>query len=250
MSPKQGMRKIDEVERIVISEAGFRKNFYNYIKRVTGRQSLRAFIWQELVFALFGSLPTAAGSVLRTAVYRPLLGKIGSDCFIEEGVRFRIPQGVFLGNRVFIGKGCDIDVEYPESKIRIGDDVHISRDTILLAGVGKVIVHDHVNIGARSFIYGHGGVEIGKNSLLADNVRLIAGNHEYKDASKLIRLQGGYAKKTIIGQDVWLGSSVIVLGGVTVGDGAVVGAGAVVTENIPGYSIAVGVPAKVIGKRE
>jgi len=49
---------------------------------------------------------------------------------------------------------------------------------------------------------------------------------------------------------VWLGSSVIVLGGVTVADGAVVGAGAVVTKDIPGYSIAAGTPAKVIGKRE
>jgi galactoside O-acetyltransferase len=211
---------------------------------------LRAFIWQEFIFAFFGSLPTALGAVLRAGVYGLLLGKIGSSCFIEEGVRIRIPQKVFLGNRVFIGKGCDIDVEYPESEIRIGDDVHISRDTTLLAGVGQAIVHDYVNIGARSFIYGHGGVEIGKNSLLADNVRLIAGNHRYKDASKLIRLQGGYAKKTTIGEDVWLGSSVIVLGGVTVGDGAVVGAGAVVTKNIPSYSVAMGVPAKVVGKRE
>ncbi|MFQ6066720.1 MAG: DapH/DapD/GlmU-related protein [bacterium] len=250
MSPKQGMREIDEVKRIVVSEAGLRENFYNYIKRVTGRQSVKTFIWQELVFAFFGNLPTAAGSVLRAAVYRGLLGKLGSDCFIEEGVRFRIPQRVFLGDRVFIGKGCDIDVEYPESEIRIGDDVHISRDTIFLAGVGKTIIHDHVNIGPRSFIYGYGGVEIGKNSLLADNVRVMAGIHRYQDASKLIRLQGALVKKTTIGQDVWLGSSVMVLAGVTVGDGGVVGAGAVVTKDIPSYSVAAGVPAKVIGKRE
>jgi len=244
------MRRIDTANRIAISEAGFRKNFYDYIKRVTGRESLGAFIWQESIFGLFGSLPTAVGTVLRTSVYRSLLGKVGSNCFIEEGTRFRIPQKIFLGNRVFIGKGCDIDAEYPDSEIRIGDDVHISRDTIILTGVGKAIVHDHVNIGARSFIYAHGDVEIGKDSLLADHVRLVAGNHEYRDASKLIRLQGGYGKKIRIGQDVWLGSSVIVLGGVTVGDGAVVGAGAVVTKDIPGYSIAVGAPAKVIGKRE
>ena len=171
MSLKQGMREIDKVERIVISEAGLRANINNYVKRVTGRQSLKAFIWQEFIFAFFGNLPTAVGSVLGAAAYRSLLGKIGSNCFIEEGVRFRIPQRVFLGDRVFIEKGCDIDVEYPESEIRIG-------------------------------------------------------------------------------QDVWLGSSVIVLRGVTVHDGAVVGPVAVVTKNIPSYSIAGGVPTKVIGKRE
>lgn len=244
------MRGIDEGVRIEISKAGLRDNLYKYIKRVTGGRSFYPFIYQELIFALFASLPTALGSVLRASAYGSLLGKIGSSCFIEEGVRLRIPKKIFLGNRVFVGKNCDLDVEYPDSEIRIADDVHISRDTIILAGIGKTIINERVSIGAGSFIYGSSGVEIGKDSLLADNVRVMAGGHRYKDASKLLRLQEPWAKKTTIGQDVWLGSSVIVLGGVTVADGAVVGAGAVVTKDIPGYSIAAGTPAKVIGKRE
>lgn len=244
------MRGIDEGIRIEISKAGLRDNFYKYIQRVTGRRSLGPFVCQELIFALFANLPTALGSVLRTGVYRSLLGKLGSSCFIDEGVRFRIPKKIFLGDRVFIGKNCDLDVEYPDSEIRIADDVHISRDTIILAGVGKTIINERVSIGVGSFIYASSGVEIGKDSLLADNVRVMAGGHRFKDASKLLRLQEPWVKKTTIGQDVWLGSSAIVLGGLTVGDGAVVGAGAVVTKDIPSYSIAVGVPAKVIGKRE
>ena len=242
--------EINVDQRMVISEAGLRENVDKYIERVTGRRSFGPFIYQELIFALFANLPTVLGSVLRTGIYRSLLGKMGSNCFIEEGVRLRIPQKIFLGDRVFIGKNCDIDVEYLDSEIRIGDDVHISRDTVILAGVGKTIINERVSIGAGSFIYGSSGVEIGKDSLLADNVRVMAGSHRYKDASKLIRLQGAEAKKTTIGQDVWLGSSVIVLAGVTVGDGAVVGAGAVVTKDLPSYSIATGVPAKVVGKRE
>ena len=242
--------EINVDQRMVISEAGLPENFRKYIERVTGRRSFGPFIYQELIFALFANLHTALGSVLRTGIYGSLLGKMGSNCFIEEGVRLRIPQKIFLGDRVFIGKNCDIAVEYLDSEIRIGDDVHISRDTVILAGVGKTIINERVSIGAGSFIYGSSGVEIGKDSLLADHVRVMAGSHRYKDASKLIRLQGGYAKKTTIGLDVWLGSSAIVLGGVTVGDGAEVGAGAVVSKDIPGYSIAVGVPAKVIGKRE
>jgi len=242
--------EINVDQRMVISEAGLRENVDKYIERVTGRRSFGPFIYQELIFALFANLPTALGSVLRTGVYRSLVGKMGSNCFIEEGVRLRIPQKIFLGDRVFIGKNCDLDVEYLDSEIRIGDDVHISRDTVILAGVGQTIINERVSIGAGSFVYGSSGVEIGKDSLLADHVRVMAGSHRYKDASKLIRLQGACAKKTTIGQDVWLGSSAIVLGGVTVGDGAVVGAGAVVTNDIPRYSIAGGVPAKVIGKRE
>lgn len=54
---------------------------------------------------------------------------------------------------------------------------------------------------------------------------------------------------TVIGNDVWLGARVIVLGGVTISDGAVVGAGSVVTRDIGPYEIWAGNPAKFIRKR-
>ena len=53
------------------------------------------------------------------------------------------------------------------------------------------------------------------------------------------------SKKTIIGNDVFIGANVTVLDGVKIADGAVIGAGAVVVNDIPAYAIAVGVPAKV-----
>lgn len=56
-------------------------------------------------------------------------------------------------------------------------------------------------------------------------------------------------KRTVIGNDVFIGVNVTVLDGVRIGDGAVIGAGAVVTEDIPPYAIAVGVPAKVVKMR-
>jgi virginiamycin A acetyltransferase len=52
-----------------------------------------------------------------------------------------------------------------------------------------------------------------------------------------------------IGNDVFIGINVTVLDGVKIGDGAVIGAGAVVVNDIPPYSIAVGVPAKVVKYR-
>lgn len=50
----------------------------------------------------------------------------------------------------------------------------------------------------------------------------------------------------IIGNDVWIGSRVIILPGVHIGDGAIIGAGAVVSINIPDYGIAVRVPTKAV----
>ena len=52
-----------------------------------------------------------------------------------------------------------------------------------------------------------------------------------------------------IGNDVWIGFRVVILGGVKIGDGAVIGAGAVVTKDVPPYAVVGGVPAKIIKYR-
>ncbi|SHN24235.1 CatB-related O-acetyltransferase [Mucilaginibacter sp. OK098] len=55
--------------------------------------------------------------------------------------------------------------------------------------------------------------------------------------------------KTKIGNDVWIGVNAIILDNVTIGNGVIIGAGAVVTNDIPPYAVAVGVPAKIIRYR-
>lgn len=56
-------------------------------------------------------------------------------------------------------------------------------------------------------------------------------------------------KKLIIGNDVWIGERVMIMGGLTIGNGAVIGAGAIVTKDVPPYSVVAGVPAKVLKYR-
>jgi len=98
-------------------------------------------------------------------------------------------------------------------------------------------------------IYGHGGVEIGDQSLVAMHCCILSSEHTVPARPEIIRNQPDRLLPTRIGRDVWLGAGVKVLGGVTIGDGCVVGAGAVVTGNLAPYSIAVGVPARVVSQR-
>jgi acetyltransferase-like isoleucine patch superfamily enzyme len=55
--------------------------------------------------------------------------------------------------------------------------------------------------------------------------------------------------QTVLGNDVWIGSDVIIKHGVTIGDGALAAAGAVVVKDVPPYAIVGGVPAKVMKYR-
>ncbi|HII4508586.1 TPA: hypothetical protein ACY4R8_001825 [Clostridium perfringens] len=52
-----------------------------------------------------------------------------------------------------------------------------------------------------------------------------------------------------IGNDVWIGYGIIIIGGVAIGDGAVIGAGSIVTKDVPPYTIVAGQPVKEIRKR-
>jgi acetyltransferase-like isoleucine patch superfamily enzyme len=56
-------------------------------------------------------------------------------------------------------------------------------------------------------------------------------------------------KRVTVGNDVWIGERVMIMGGISIGDGAVIGAGAIVTKDVPPYAIVVGVPAKIIRYR-
>lgn len=112
---------------------------------------------------------------------------------------------------------------------------------------------------------------IGRFCSIASNVQLINGTHPTKRFASTH--PAFYAKKTPvgngfvgndkfeefrytsngrsleIGNDVWIGSQVILLGGIKIGDGSIIAAGSVVTKDVPPYTIVGGVPARVIRKR-
>jgi len=93
-------------------------------------------------------------------------------------------------------------------------------------------------------------VEIGAYSMLASDVMIVGGDHQFYEPGKPIIFSGRPPMpKTLIGRDCWIGVRAIIMAGVKIGDGAIVAAGAVVTKDIPPYTLAAGVPAKPIGQR-
>lgn len=87
-------------------------------------------------------------------------------------------------------------------------------------------------------------VTIGDRVLFATGVSLITATHETSLQSRRDNIE--YAEPITIGDDCWLAANVTVLPGVTIGKGCTIGAGAVVTKSIPDYSVAMGVPARVV----
>lgn len=102
-------------------------------------------------------------------------------------------------------------------------------------------IGDHVNFNGMS-ISGNGRVEIGDYFHSGTGCQIITSFHNYQ--GKAIPYDETYIDKAVrIGDCVWLGNNVIVLGGVEIGEGAIVQAGSVVCKDIPAYAIAGGHPA-------
>ena len=94
-------------------------------------------------------------------------------------------------------------------------------------------------------------VEIGEHCMFANGCFVTDADHRFDDPDKPVPWQGFTSKgPTRVGDNVWCGANVVITGGVTVGRRSVIGANSVVTEDIPEFSVAAGVPARVLRRIE
>lgn len=115
--------------------------------------------------------------------------------------------------------------------------------------IGDPIVTIGKNFYINAFCHILGEVNIGDDVLIGPKVTIWGRDHGTR-ADELIRKQPHIKESINIGNDVWIGANATILKGVSIGNGAVIGAGSIVTKDIPEFSIAVGVPAKVIKLRK
>lgn len=165
-------------------------------------------------------------SSLRYIFWKCFLKKVGSNVTIMKSVSFTNPSKIYIGNKVLIGSYT------------------------LIINEGDVIIGDNVHISSYCLFSGKGNITIGDNVMFGSGVKIISSNHGFSKLDIPMIMQEETYADIKIENDVWVGTNVIILKGVTISEGAIIGAGAVVKKDVPPYSIVGGVPAKIIKYRE
>lgn len=192
---------------------------------------------------------------LRGLWHKIFIKKSKGLLFVGKRVQLKCRGKMIFKGTTLIEDGVKIDA-LSRGGIEVGENFSIGRNSIIeCTGVirelgEKLTIGKNVGIAANAFISMRGPVSIGDNTIFGPNVAIHAENHNFEDAKVPIRLQGATRKGVTIGSDCWIGSNVKILDGVTIGNGCIIAAGAVVNKDIPDYSIAGGIPAKIIKERD
>jgi serine acetyltransferase len=196
-----------------------------------------------------------AWQLVRGLSVQLLSGGVQAPVFRGRRVVIEHAYQLWAGPGLILEDGVTINA-LSRDGIRLGRNVTIARGAVVtctgvLARLGSgVRVGDRSAIGASAFIAGQGGIEIGCDVLLGPGVRIFSEDHRYESVDAPIRMQGESRLGVKIEDDCWIGAGVTIVDGVVVGRGCVIAAGAVVTRSLPAFSVAAGVPARVIKSRQ
>jgi acetyltransferase-like isoleucine patch superfamily enzyme len=161
-------------------------------------------------------------------INRELFRKLGENVIFETGVLVFHADHIAIGSNVYVGHYSILKGYYK----------------------GEMVIGDDVWIGQQVFFHSAGGLSIGNRVGVGPGVRIITSFHREEGWGKPILDSTVEFASVTVGADCDLGAGAVILPGVTIGRGVQIGAGAVVTNDIPDYTVAAGVPAKVIRKRQ
>ena len=150
---------------------------------------------------------------------------------------------------VFLGRNVTLEARRGYGRLILGRWVHIGSGNSIRCHEGTIRVGDKCVFGKDNTVNGYLDIEFGAATIVADWVYVCDFDHVFSDVTVPIKDQGIVKSPVRVGPDVWLGTKVTVLRGITIGQGCVVAANAVVNRDLPAYSVAVGVPARVVRDR-
>jgi len=152
-----------------------------------------------------------------------------------------------LGRNVRIARNCNI---VGVSNISIGDNVRIDPYCSLIAAEeGSISLGSFIHIGSYCFLSGSDGIEMGDFSGLSQGVRIYTRSDDYSgewltNPTVPAKYTGAVRGRVVLERHVIVGSSTVILPGVTVGEGTSVGALSLVSKDLEGWGMYFGVPVK------
>jgi len=173
----------------------------------------------------------------------PRFGALGPGSVVRLPSLLHHPERLFIGATTTIHPYCRIEVivENPH----LGGPALPAEDARIEIG-DRVVINSFAHLGAMRRIV------LGNDVGIASGVCIEDHHYEYGSATdeRPLKQQPFRVAEVVIEDGAMLGEHVTVLPGVRIGRNAWIGANAVVTEDVPPYSIAAGVPARVLRTRD
>jgi acetyltransferase-like isoleucine patch superfamily enzyme len=137
---------------------------------------------------------------------------------------------------------------FAAGRLEIGEHTLLEPNVWLtLPDPGRVRIGSGTFLNMNVMVAAQHLVEIGDHCMFANGCFVTDANHRFDDLDRPVTWQGFTTKgPTRVGDNVWCGAHVVITSGVTVGERCVIGANSVVTADLPPYSVAAGIPAKVL----
>ncbi|MDE7071099.1 MAG: sugar O-acetyltransferase [Clostridia bacterium] len=151
---------------------------------------------------------------------------------VEMNREYRTPEEIRKLFSILIGQEVDEGFGlFPPFNADYGQNIKIGKNVFINSGC---------------CFQDQGGIEIGDNTLIGQQVVMATVNHDV-----IPRMRANmYTAPIKIGNCVWIGAHATILPGVTIGDNSIIGAGAVVTKDVPNNAVVAGVPARIIKNLE
>lgn len=228
--------------------------FARYQDLALGSNSLWYLIKYELIMLFASWVPGALGLVLRKLLYPRILASVGSNVVFGQGVAIRHGLKISIASGVIIDDGAVLDAKGGSNLgITIGENTIVSRNVVLSCKNGDISVGAGCTIGISTLVHALEGsnVNIGNDVLIGAFCYFIgSGPYGTDDLDLPFKKQGMFPQGGIaVADNVWFGSHVQVLDGVSIGSGSIVGASTVVNKPVQASSVVAGVPMKVLKKR-